>query len=336
MFAESQSDESRYFQVPGRPSTEDFQSVYWRCVAVFFGTSFRQQPDARHILYTNINRLPTVDGIKLEDLLNRFHVEIVELPLTYLTPHDYYHAYRNQFYVFDIARDLSQRVPDEAAAILLDSDCVWIAPANSMMSAIRRDGALVYVENYAVDWPSNGLTRYDMSTIASELMGTEVTEPLVYCGGELVAATGEEFQRIVAEIDVVWPQLLERHASGKPTFNEEGHTLSYVYHRLGYPLGNAGPYIRRISTGSFGAFNSALPNDHGLVVWHVPLEKRLGIRRLFPIVADERSRFWSIDDEGTLRRYLGEYVGVHENSVGKQLRDLGRRVIDKTRHRRYR
>jgi hypothetical protein len=109
--------------------------------------------------------------------------------------------------------------------------------------------------------------------------------------------------------------------------------LSYVYYKLHYPIGNADPFIRRIWTGSLGAFNNALPTDLGLVLWHVPIEKRLGLRRLFRDVADEHSPFWNLALGNPLLEYLASHLGVHRNRPHKVVRDLSVRLVDRFRHR---
>ena len=315
----------------GRPSSEAFQAVYWRCVVVFFATSYRVQPETKHLLFTNVESLPEVDGVDIAPVLERLGVEIVRLPLTYTTPPTYYGAWRNQFYVFDILRYLDNRLDAHDSAILLDSDCVWIASAGSMKDALARDGVLTYIQHYSPEWEVNGLNRAQMARIASSLLGVEVPHPLLYCGGELIAATGAELPRLVSEVDATWSRLLERHERGEPTFNEEGQTLSYVYFKLGYPLGTGNAFIRRIWTGSLGSYNNTLPDDHGLVVWHLPTEKRFGIGRLFPLVLDPGSEFWSVPVGREFRESLGSFLGVPRNDPRKKGKDFLRRVSDRLR-----
>jgi hypothetical protein len=331
LYADSPDEESTYYQSRGRSSSAAFQAVYWRCVAVFFATSHRQQPDARHVLYTNVESPPTVDGLDVAALLRRLEVEVVQLPLTFETPPGYYHAWRNQFYVFDIVRRLRDDLAEEDAALVLDSDCVWIASAEPMQDALRRDGVLTYIQPYAPDWPVNGLTRTQMREVARALGGSEGSGPLIYCGGELVAATGAELRRLVPEVEQAWAGLMDLHSRGEPVFTEEGQTLSFVYDQLGYPLGNGSPFVRRIWTGSLGAHNTALPEDHGLLVWHLPVEKRFGIERLFPQAFDPASELLSLPLGRELREYLGSCLGVPRNPLLKQGRDVRRRVRDRLR-----
>ena len=331
LYAESEVEESSYPQVPGRPSSEAFQSTYWRCVATFFASSYRHQPQAKHVLFTNVERLPSVSGVDLSAFLEQLGVDVIRLPLTHVTPRGHFHAWRNQFYVFDIVSYLARNTSQGDAALVLDSDCVWIADAGPIGVALARDGVLTCVETFPVDWREGGLTRKDMSVLASALLGRDVSDPLVYCGGEFLAATGTELGRLNAEIAITWRQLLARYAGGEQVFREEAQMLSYIYHKLAYPLGNASPYVRRIWTGSFGAFNTATPHDLGLVVWHLPAEKRFGLRRLFTDVVDPTSRFWTVQPGVEMRDYLGQILGVPRNRVTKQLRDLGHRISDKLR-----
>jgi hypothetical protein len=331
LYAESPDEESTYYQSRGHPSSEAFQAVYWRCVAVFFATSFRQQPAVRHVLFTNVEDLPVVDGLDLEALLERLGVHVIRLPLTFATPSGYYHAWRNQFYAFDILRYLRDDLREDDSAVVLDSDCVWIAGAGPMQEALQRDRVLTYVHPYPPEWPVNGLTRTQMSQVASRLAGVDIPQPLIYCGGELVAATGAELTRITSEVELTWRGLMDLHRQREPVFTEEGQTLSYVYDKLGYPLGNGSPFVRRIWTGSLGAHNTAHPDDRGLVVWHLPTEKRFGIDRLFPQTFDPDSHLWSLPVGRELREYLGSHVGVPRNSLTKQGRDFRRRIVDRLR-----
>jgi hypothetical protein len=333
LYAESAGGESTYQQMRGRSSSSGFQAVYWRCVCVLFATSHRHQPSRKHLLFTNVEDIPEVDGTDVTELLSGLGVEIVRLPFTFETPPGYYEAWRNQFYVFDIVRYLSERLDADDAAIVLDSDCVWIANVGPMSDALQRDGVLTYVKHYPPDWPANDMSRIEMQHVASGLLDVGVPYPLLYCGGELIAATGAELPRLFSEIEIVWSQLMAFHERGEPAFKEEGQTLSYIYYKLGYPLGTGNAFIRRIWTGSLGMHNDATSGDHGLVVWHLPTEKRFGIRRLFPSAVRPDSEFWSMPLGREFREYLGSHLGVPRNDVRKRARDFARRVSDRVRYR---
>jgi hypothetical protein len=333
VFAEAVGAESTYPQVPGTSSSQEFQAVYWRSAAVSLASSYRHQPGLPHVLFTNAEGVPAVDGVDLQAFLQSLGVEVAHVPLTFAPPPDHYHAWRGCFYAFDIAHALERRLSTGDSAIVLDADCVFVADVGPLRDAVARDGVLTYSLTYPVDWPANGLSREELSELASELLGTTVRHPLVYCGAELIAATRAELTQVLPEIDVAWKDLVDRCVRGERRFITEEHVLSYVYYKLRYPLGNADPFIRRIWTGSVGAFNNALPTDHGLVLWHVPMEKRFGLRRLFREVTDESSGFWSVNPGRDLRNYLGSWLGVYRNGRRKVVGDLGVRLGDRWRYR---
>ena len=83
-----------------------------------------------------------MDGFDLEAFLARLEVEVVRRELSYATPEGYYGRWRNQFYLFDLIQHLSRDLDPEEACLVLDSDCVWIAPASPIEAALRRSGVL--------------------------------------------------------------------------------------------------------------------------------------------------------------------------------------------------
>jgi hypothetical protein len=332
VFVEAEGAESAYPQVPGAPSSQRFQAAYWRCAVVLLASSYRQQPTAQHILFTNAEAVPQVDGIDVNQLLQRLGVEIAPIPFTFAPPPHHYPAWRGCFYKFDVLHALAARLDPGHAALFLDADCVFVASADAIGEAVIRDGLLAYALSYPIDWKANGLSRQELSELAGEALGSEVRHPLAYCGAELLAATHGELGRLLREIDVAWDDLVSRCQRGERRFLTEEHVLSYVYYKLRYPIGNADPFIRRIWTGSLGAFNNSLPTDHGLVLWHVPMEKRLGLRRLFRDVADERSRFWDLAPGTPLREYLASHLGIHRNKPQKVVSDLAVRIVDRFRY----
>ena len=106
----------------------------------------------------------------------------------------------------------------------------------------------------------------------------------------------------------VWAEMLRRHAAGRPRFNEEAHLLSYLYHRLGIESGTANAFIDRIYT-SLKDGKTVAPRHLDLMLWHLPNEKRYGLRRLFPDVLDRDSWFWTAPPD-RWRRRLGRTLGV--------------------------
>ena len=333
LYAEAPGEESVYPQVVGQgaPSSTRFQAVYWRCVAVFFASSARQSPDARHVLVTNVEAVPAVDGHDLSAFLAGLGVDVVTRPYTFQPPDGYFGAWRNQFYVFDVVRYLAEGLAPDDVAMVLDSDCVWARPAERMAAMTRRHGALTYDLGLPPDAELHGLTLPQMRVLYGELAGeAPATEP-PYIGGELIAATGATLAEIDRRADALWAEMLRRHAAGLPKFNEEAQALSYLYHALGIAYGTANPYLRRIWTTLLKGNDTRDP-DLDLTVWHVPGEKRYGLRRLFDEAMDRSSPFWGLGG-GAWRRHVSGALGIPRRPPSKLARDLPVALRDKLRER---
>ena len=339
LYAEPEGEESVYPQVVGQgaPSSARFQAIYWRCVAVFFASSARHALEARRVLFTNVAAVPRVDGHDLGGLLRRLGVEVVPLPYTFLPPDDYFGAWRNQFYVFDAIRWLADEVVEDGGGLLLDSDCVFVRSAGVLSEAAQEHGALTYDFGLPPQG-RNGLTPEATATLWADLdreldapggSAREAACGPTYHGGEIVAATGAMLRHIDALAGPLWAELMRRHATGRPKFNEEAQALTYLYERLGVARGTANPFLRRIWTTLVG-YSDVQPSDLDLVVWHLPAEKRYGLRRLFADVMDESSPFWRLDGDAW-RSHLAGRLGVPRRTLGKLARDVPTAVRDKLR-----
>ena len=337
LYAEAPDEESLYPQVVGQgaPSSDRFQAVYWRCVALFFASAARWTPGARLVLFTNVDAVPAVDGVPLGPELDRLGVEVVRLAYTFQPPEGYFGAWRNQFYVFDAVRWLAAETADDDVAMLLDSDCVWARPADRMAAMARRHGTLTYDLGRPADAPENGLTPTELGAIHAELAPAFGVAPPdaapPYVGGELVAGTGSVLRQMEATFDPLWEEMRRRHAEGRPKYNEEAHALGLAYHVLGASYGTANPYLRRIWTTLLKG-DDARPPDLDLTVWHVPGEKRYGIRRLFPAALDRDGPFWTLDGDAW-RAWAGAQLGLPGRTLRKTALDVPAAVRDKLRGR---
>ena len=299
LYADAPEEESTYMQVGARSSTPEFQAVYWRCVGLFYVLARRFNPDATLVFFTNVAAIPNIDGVDLAALLGELEVEVERIRFTYAPPDGYHPAWRNQFYVFNLIERLAERTADDEVCVLLDSDCFWVRPAEAFERVVQHYGLASYDVLLGEDEMQNGLTRRDMQALFADLSGRDVPDVPPYLGGELFAATGGAAQAVADELPNLWSEMMRRFDAGEPYFHEEAHALSYVYWKLGFPPATAAPYLRRIWTLlGWSRGHDARASDLELSVWHLPVEKRYGIRRLFGSVADRTSR--SVD--GSNRR----------------------------------
>ncbi len=329
-YGEQSGEESYYPQVAGSPSTSAFQAIYWRCVVTFFATSVRFNPGARHILFVTTDHIPVVDSLDVGSFLKELEVEIQVVPFTYRTPEGFYGAWRNQFYVFDIITRLAEICDPSHRCLLLDSDCIWTRPAIAIGEDIAAREVLLYDVYDTDDWDVNGLNAQEMRLISESLLNRPLDRNPRYYGGEVFAATGEAARRIARELGDLWNQNIQRFEAGKAKFNEEAHALSFLYLKLGYTdrdAGSANQFIRRMWT-SFRYSNVGSSTDFDLAIWHLPAEKRWGLKRLFVEVRSKSSPFWHLKDND-LRRLLGRYLGVPRRSLLKLILDLGEVTLTK-------
>ncbi|MGH6785380.1 MAG: hypothetical protein ACREBO_01000 [Novosphingobium sp.] len=311
--ADSAADATFFPQVAHRSDAPAAQAIYWRCAAVFFASSRAQNPDARHLFYTNAP-LPIVDGLDLAEWFERSGIEVVTLPITYRLPRGSVGSWGNQFYIFDVL-DHAAAAPPAEQLIVLDSDCLWRRPVAAMAVAIDQHGALTY-ELGPAEHPAgeaiNGLSRAGLARFVARHGGPpRASTP--YCGGEIYAARAEVTARIAARARALWPEVL---AQGEDAPREEAHLLSAIYAIEGLAIGTANPFIRRMWT-TFRRNNLAA-SDEALTVWHLPAEKRTGLADLFARLAADRPL-------GELARA----VGHPRRSPHKFVRDLSLKLREK-------
>lgn len=319
LHAETKGTESQYMQVGGVSSSTSFQDVYWRCVAVFFASSVRHNPDTAHRLFTTVARVPDVNGFSLSRFLERLGVEVVQVPLTYLPPPGYHGAWRNQFYILDIIKYLDAHAGPDEQFVILDSDCVFTASARPLSEDLSRHGLLAFDATLPVDEDINGITQRDMKRIFEELGQPCPGEAARYYGGEFFAATADVIHQLALEVDPLWKVQMTRFEAGQSKFNEEAHFLSYLYAKLGHAAPTANSYIARIWT-SFKYRNTS-PSDFRLTVWHVPAEKKYGIKRLYQQVIQPGSKFWTVPPGAEFARYAADYLGIPTRSFFKKSQD---------------
>ncbi|GMK46701.1 hypothetical protein PghCCS26_38300 [Paenibacillus glycanilyticus] len=332
IYCDEAHEESHYPQVGQKSSRKKFQEVYWKCVATFFATSRRMNPNAKHVLFTNSERIPRVEGFDLETFLTReMEVDVRKLSLTYRVPDRYYGLWKNQFYLFDILQHIvEENSGEDEKYLVLDSDCIWIKPALQIERLLDLHGLLTMTADIDEnpDYVMNGLSRRHMQEIYEELMGSPLDQPPLYFGGEWFAAKKSEIRRVVTELDEVWTTSLQRFADNRPKFNEEAQMLSYVYYKLGYEPKTANSIIKRIWTQLYGAHN-VLPEDHSLTIWHLPVEKKLGLARLYEDVIRKDSAFWRYGNSVAYVAYLSKKLGIPRRSGVKFILDAQRLVYQK-------
>lgn len=328
-FVADSAEEGTYFpQLNENSASASAHAVYWRCILAFYATSLAQNPHNPHVFFTN-TIVPSIDGVDLAGLFARWGVEVVLLPITYRLPKGRVGSWGNQFYIFDVIDHLAatRRWP---SALILDSDVVWTAPATALEAALGRDQVLTYVHDldaYAAGAEINGLTREALAGFSARHGGPS-SSTMVYCGGEIYAATLDATVRIAARARLLWQAILAG-AEGAP--KEEAHLLSIIYAMEGFRLGTADPFIKRMWT-TF-QHNTIEPADLDLPIWHLPAEKRSGFAELFAYIRGHDLTKASPADLDLGRGRLARMFGIPRRSGGKLVRDFSAKLIEKARAR---
>lgn len=321
-FYEQDADEGgAYAQVRGDSSSQAFRDVYRRCIAVFFATARRVDPEARLVLYLNRPWDASASPVAAEVARTtaRLGVDTEVLPYTFAPPQTWPAGWRNQFFVFDVLQALGRSLDPSDLAVVLDSDVVWADAAASMWEGIRADGALTYRIDYPADHPVNGCSRRALTALGSRL-GLRMPGLVEYCGGEYVGARADLCLALADRARALWPGVVEQQARGEISQIEEAHLLSLCYADLGVAPGGADPFVKRMWTQPLKPRN-VTPDDLTLPLWHVPAEKKYGLRRLYPTTLRAEARLWSCPDD-EYRRRLALRLGIPRNSAPKVLADV--------------
>lgn len=304
-------DASTFPQVGLDSSSRSFQNVYWRCVACFFATSARQNPEIRHTFFTNADALPTVDGLDVKDLLRRLGVDVVRLPITHRLGRNKVSSWNNVFYILDVIAHLDREGGFDRA-VVMDSDCVWVRPADGLMADVARRGVLSMSIPYPYDEKLNGASRRDMVRAAQKLAGHHFDFVPNFSGGEIFAATRSGMAEVNRTVSTMWAELLASPPGDVHVYTEE-HLLSIAYELLGIPTGTADPHIRRLWTALRLNNVTAEDVDSGRCAWHLPMEKKTGFVDLFKHAKDRDSWLWTVPP-GDVRLRIARVMGLPRRS----------------------
>jgi len=326
MYVESPQEGGLYPQVGGLTTSQATQNIYWRCVYMFFWSAraFLKKDGARLLLFTNVSRLPVVDGIDLNKALADFGVELVTLRYTW-APAGTRRPWFNQYFLFDILDYAAGRLGADDTLLVMDNDCLIVGDLSPAFALARRDGALLITVDVSADEDANGLSRRRAMDVYAEVGGTRPASPPDYFGGEFYGLSGALLARLLPLAKEVRVKNDALAAAGQAYFSDEAHFFSYLMWRLGLRAPNANAIARRIWT--TWKLNNTEAADLDRPVWHLPSEKTYGFADLFARLAAGKS---VPADPARRRAWLAEQMGVGRKSprkfIGHFLRAARRRV----------
>jgi len=289
--ADEKGEESLFPQTGKLSSSQSHQNIYWQCIMVFYATSKRFNKTGKHLLFTNVKQLPVVDGKNISEILNQLDIEVIHTDFKYKTPKNYYGSFQNQFYEFSILEHIAlndHNLKDNY--LILDSDCIFIKPVQPLFDAAGPTGFISFEDEVSADYVINGLSRNDLKNIYQELLQTEIAEIPSYHLGEFLLCSVENIHKIYEDFKLLWPQLLERNKKGLKKFNEEAHTLSYLYFKNGWRAHKNNVFMRRIWTNPV-FYREVRKSDPDLMIWHLPSEKIFGLHTLYHLFFNKSSNY---------------------------------------------
>ena len=313
-YRESKEEASFYPQLGKKGHSALVHSVYMQIQVPFFHTFRHCHPTARLVFFTNL-AAAELPGY-LQELFTELDVEVVWLPYACRPPKDWYAAWQNQFYLFDILRYMGRRMGPDDTLLVCDADCLCRRNLDPLFDAARRDGSALY--EFITDPAAriNGLRLPEMEQWYTGAFGTPPSRPLSYYGGEFIVLRADKVRAIAPLYEEVWRHNLDCRRHGRPTLNEEAHVMSVLAERLALRNATANAYVKRMWTSP--QFNNVVPGDEQLAVWHLPYEKKRGLYRLYRDF--RRGRAHLADGQAFWQR-AGLLTGIPTIGLGKRLAD---------------
>jgi hypothetical protein len=299
---------------------QERKAIYWKCVFLFFATSYRCNPTVSHLLLTNDTEDVIIDGVDIKAKLQEWGVEIKILPFeAFNPPKGYSNRFKNAFYKLDVIKYLGESVPD-GYYLLLDSDCLWVRKNDSLIQeTVSEDFLILYDVDILGHDPSKklqGMERKDVRKIFDRIEpGYPDISPILF-GGEVIGGTKANLKKVADELMNAFQYILRtyKNESEVPAFPNQRNIFSgmeyftsMVYNRLTIPWKDASFFMRRVWTAF--KYTDVQKTDLNLTLWHMPAEKNQGFIKIFRHAIRPNSKFWKTD-LNKFHQYLGLYCGV--------------------------
>ncbi len=326
-FYKESSEEASYYPQMGRKGDSALvHSVYMQIQVPFFRTFRHYNPSAELLFFTNLQQsaLPPF----LTSLFEAMQVEVVTLPYTCKPPKEWYNAWQNQFYLYDILKYMESVIQPEDVLLVADADCLCRSSLSPLFEKAGAKGSALY--EFITDRTAhiNGITLPEMETFYEACYG-EKPQPIAYYGGEFICLRGDAVADINRAYTELWNFNLKQNAAHRPKLNEEAHVLSILAERLGLRNRIANDYVKRMWT--LPQFSNVVPGDEQLAVWHLPYEKKRGLYHLYKtfckhpdIIERNEAAFWE---------KAGKLTGVPCISLRKRVSDRITTILQKLKKR---
>lgn len=306
-----------YAQTLGDAASLAHYETYLRCVDVCVASFRRWNPASRAVVVLNPRADETLSAER-RAFWASIGVESTVAVNTHRPDQDLYSRWQNQTYLFDVIAAALEGVDEDGAVAVIDSDVVIRRNLDGMAADVREAGFLPMEVPFAPDQEVHGVSREDLRRLHMAWSGRALDFAPAYQGGELVAGTAGELRRLLDAVESVYRWALGEQVAGRLHPNEEAQMIS-----LARPVrsedvrGNA--WIERIWTQPWT--HRAVPaNAADLALWHLPAEKKTGLRALHRPALAPASWFWTASQVAWDQR-VQDAVGAPGYPSGKYVRD---------------
>ena len=323
-FVADRPDEGTTFPSAGGNSADPkIQAVYWRCIVNLFASARYTNPEQRLALFSNAEP-PVVDGVDIAATLARYGVEFHKVPLTARLAPGTTKSWGNVLYFHDIMDWLVKHEAADLRLALVDSDVLVTRPLAPLFNMLDEHPFGGYVVRQTEpDEVVNGLTVRDMDRLAREFGATGGQLALHY-GGELFLTSIAGWLERRSLFDALMHDALSGTGIARSIITEE-HIFSIAFHVLDGRVASANHLIKRIWTSP--RYNSVAPGDERLMLWHLPAEKRYGLRDIYEGL--RAKGFPETMDSATFRAMAMAFCGLPRKSPRKLLHDGMRQLAAK-------
>lgn len=323
-FVVDQPDEGTIFPSAGGNSADPrVQAVYWRCIVALFASARFTNPGQRLALFTNVSP-PRVDGVELAGVLDRYGVEVHRVPLTARLTPGTFRSWGNVLYFHDIMESLATTEEDDLRVAIVDSDVLVTRPIQPLFALLDDHDFAGYIVRQTDPADTvNGLSMREMDSISRSL-GAKGGELALHFGGELFMTSIAAWKRHRPLFASMLHDAMTGTGAGAGIITEE-HIFSVAFAVLRGKVAHANHLIKRIWTSP--RYSSVAPGDERLLLWHLPSEKRYGLRDVF--AALRRGGFPPAMDVYTFWAMAMEFCGVPRKGPGKILHDGIRQLAAK-------
>ena len=307
----------------GNSADPRIQAVYWRCIVALFASARLTNPGQRLALFTNITP-PRIDGVEITDVLDRYGVELQIVPLKARLAPGTTKSWGNVLYFHDIMEFLVDREDPNLRVAVVDSDVLVTRPIQPLFALLDDHDFAGYIVRQTDPADTvNGLSMREMDRI-SRSFGATGGELALHFGGELFMTSIAAWVKNRELFTAMLEGAVSRTGPAGGIITEE-HIFSVAFAVLRGKVAHANHLIKRIWTSP--RYSSVAPGDERLLLWHLPSEKRYGLRDMFDAL--RRGGFPPAMDIYTFRAMAMEYCGVPHKGLGKILHDGVRQLAAK-------